>query len=57
MLARGMVSIFHANGSRLLASLRGHAGSVRDVAFSPDDKQLVSCGSDGAVLIYNVFHR
>ena len=33
----------------------GHSGRVRDVSFSPDDKQVVSVGADGCVLVWNVY--
>ena len=33
----------------------GHSGKVRDIQFSPDDKQVVSVGDDGCVLVWNVY--
>ncbi len=38
-----------------VADLIGHAGAVKKVVWSPDDKQLVSCGVDGQILLWNVF--
>jgi WD40 repeat protein len=33
----------------------GHSGTVNKVAWSPDDKQIASVGSDGALLLWNIF--
>jgi len=33
----------------------GHSGHIRSIAFSPDDRQVVSVGEDGCVLVWNVF--
>lgn len=34
---------------RQIIALRGHSGIAWDVAFSPDGKQIFSCGSDGTI--------
>jgi WD40 repeat protein len=34
-------------------TLRGHAGDLNAVEFSPDGKYLVSCGSDGTALVWD----
>lgn len=39
----------------LITSGAGHSSTVRALQFSPDGKQLVSVGEDGAVLVWNIF--
>lgn len=39
----------------LLAECVGHSDAVLALMFSPDDRQLVSTGADGCVLIWNVY--
>ncbi|CAB3221414.1 unnamed protein product [Arctia plantaginis] len=38
---------------RCLATLRGHAGDVLDLAWSPLDKWLASCSVDNSIIIWN----
>lgn len=33
----------------------GHSGGVTHVRWSPDQKQIVSCGKDGCVIVWNFF--
>ena len=33
----------------------GHTGTVNQVCFSPDDKQVLSCGNDRSVLVWNFY--
>ena len=44
--------VVHAASPR--RTLRGHAGSIHALAFSPDDKRLISAGADGSVRVWNV---
>ena len=39
----------------LLATGVGHSGTINDLKFSPDDRQLVSVGVDGLVLVWNIY--
>lgn len=38
-----------------MPSLAGHSGTITEVRYSPDDKQLVSVGQDGCVLVWNMY--
>lgn len=49
------VRVFGAVSGELIAECRGHSGHVLSVAFSPDDKQLVSTGVDGGIFVWNVY--
>ncbi len=43
------VSVWPLDRERYPFILRGHAGTIEDVAFAPDGRRLVSQGSDGMV--------
>jgi len=46
--------LWNLDGS-LLCEGPGHSSAVNALRFSPDDRQLVSVGEDGTVLVWNVF--
>ncbi|XP_041977561.1 protein HIRA homolog [Aricia agestis] len=52
-VAAGALGKHKAESWRCLATLRGHAGDVLDLAWSPLDKWLASCSVDNTVIIWN----
>jgi WD40 repeat protein len=55
-LKPGELKVWETGTGRLVHDLRGHSGIVRDVAFSPDGKRLVSAGHEGIVKIWELVH-
>ncbi len=52
----GIVRLWDVRSSgHCLAECVGHSGDVKKVVWAPDDKQLVSVGADGAILLWNVY--
>eukprot|EP00310_Coccolithus_braarudii_P018945 CAMPEP_0183338038 /NCGR_PEP_ID=MMETSP0164_2-20130417/5470_1 /TAXON_ID=221442 /ORGANISM="Coccolithus pelagicus ssp braarudi, Strain PLY182g" /LENGTH=636 /DNA_ID=CAMNT_0025507819 /DNA_START=39 /DNA_END=1949 /DNA_ORIENTATION=+ len=49
------VRLWKYDTTELLIEGVGHSAGVLHLAFSPDDKQLVSVGEDGNVLVWNVY--
>jgi WD40 repeat protein len=50
-----VVRLFDSLEYALVAECVGHSDAVLSVKFSPDDRQLVSTGADGCVLVWNVY--
>ena len=50
-----MVRIWDTKAGKILGEGYGHSDSVTSLAFSYDDKQVVSTGLDGSILLWNIF--
>merc|ERR1712025_1488649 len=50
-----LVKLWDRRTLRCLSVGTGHSGTITEVRYSPDDKQLVSVGQDGCVLVWNMY--
>ena len=48
------IRLWNASSGVPLRTLAGHTGSIHAIAFSPDDKRLISAGADGIVRVWNI---
>lgn len=51
--ASHIITFINPYTHEILATLRNHSGLINCISFSPDDKRLVSCGSDGIINEWN----
>ncbi|ETI42043.1 hypothetical protein L917_12232 [Phytophthora nicotianae] len=51
------VKLFDVGSSALLASARGHSNTVNALAWSPDERQLVSVGADSCICVWNFYQE
>ena len=49
------VQVWNLDTGTCVMSGVGHSGTILALAFSPDDRQLVSTGEDGNILVWNVY--
>jgi len=50
-----VVRVFDTLEYAQVAECEGHSDHVLALAFSPDDRQLVSVGADGCVMVWNIY--
>jgi WD40 repeat protein len=51
----GRIIFWELPALRVVGAHVATAGAVRDVAFSPDDRQVVATASDGTISVWNVY--
>lgn len=50
-----LLKLWNVEGLKLVATCTGHSGTIRNIKFSPDDRQVVTVGDDGIVLVWNLY--
>ena len=51
----GVVRVYDFSNGTFIADCKAHSNTVTCVKFSSDDKQIVSTGKDGLVVVWNFF--
>ena len=51
----GILRVWDFETSRLIGAHAGHTGTIMSLAFSPDDKQIITVSSDGSITLHCVF--
>jgi WD40 repeat protein len=53
----GVIRLWNYETGAMVAEAMAHSGSVTDIAFSLDDRQVIATGQDGAISIWCIFHE
>lgn len=51
----GVLRVWDYHSTKLISALEGHSGSILAIAFSPDDRQIVSVAADGSIILWCIF--
>ena len=51
----GIVRIYEFGTGQFVTECKAHSSTITCVRFSPDDKQIISTGRDGLVVVWNFF--
>lgn len=51
----GIVRIWETAAQKVIAEAKAHSGVITSVTFAPDCKQLISTGTDGLTMTWNLF--
>jgi len=49
------VRIWDIQTGEIVAACMGHSGEIKQVSWSPDERQVISCGEDGALCVWNFY--
>lgn len=50
-----IVRLWDGGSATVIASGLGHSGTITDLTFTSDNKQILSCGVDSAFMVWNVY--
>ncbi len=51
----GVLRVFEFSTGKFITECKAHSRAITCVAFSADDRQIVSTGRDGLIAIWNVY--
>lgn len=51
----GVVRVWDATSQKVIGEAKAHSGCCTSTVFAPDQKQIVSTGTDGLTMIWNLF--
>ena len=51
----GVVRLYDFSAGRFIAECKAHSRAITAIAFSADDRQVISTGRDGLIAVWNIF--
>ena len=51
----GVLRLYDFSAGTFIAECKAHSRAITEVAFSGDDRQVISTGKDGLIAIWNIF--
>jgi WD40 repeat protein len=51
----GILRVWDYYSSKPISTSIGHSGCILSIAFSPDDRQIISVAEDGSIIIWSIF--
>jgi WD40 repeat protein len=55
IITNNLIKIYSTINFNLISQLRGHIGKIKQVIWCKNDSNLLSCGIDGMIYLFNIF--
>lgn len=52
----GVLRLWRFDSSKCIASVVAHSGCVNGMAFTPDDRQILTVGDDGCIAVWCIYN-
>ena len=53
--AAGVLRLYDFSSGQFIIDYKAHSGPITTVAFSGDDRQVLSTGRDGLIAVWNIY--
>lgn len=52
----GVLRVWRFDSSKCIVAIVAHSGIINSVAFTPDDRQILTAGDDGCINVWCVYN-